>query len=196
MDGTSLTFKPERVTGARDAPAVLCNARGRGPAPTAWWCSVSSRRSHYAASPREEESLLPFASPLQGRLNMSYAKLLSALARANATNVNKMLASPGRCRSTVASAKSQEERSQVEGCAVVEAEPVELISHTKASPKARRTHVKVDFDNTQEAYKSKGNIELLRSLLVFRLCAVDVLVEKNKEVRSKAVACVLTVRLI
>uniref|UniRef100_H3CUI9 Proline dehydrogenase n=1 Tax=Tetraodon nigroviridis TaxID=99883 RepID=H3CUI9_TETNG len=39
----------------------------------------------------------------------------------------------------------------------------------------------VDFDNTQEAYKSKGNMELLRSLLVFRLCAIDTLVEKNKE---------------
>uniref|UniRef100_A0A674MPI3 Proline dehydrogenase n=1 Tax=Takifugu rubripes TaxID=31033 RepID=A0A674MPI3_TAKRU len=112
---------------------------------------------------------------------MSYAKLVSALARANSTNVNKMLVSPGRYRSTVASAKSQEERSQLEGCAVVEAEPVELISHTEAPPKARRSHVKVDFDNTQEAYKSKGNIELLRSLLVFRLCAIDVLVEKNKE---------------
>ncbi|TNM91957.1 hypothetical protein fugu_018969 [Takifugu bimaculatus] len=112
---------------------------------------------------------------------MSYAKLVSALARANSTNVNKMLVSPGRYRSTVASAKSREERSQLEGCAVVEAEPVELISHTEAPPKARRSHVKVDFDNTQEAYKSKGNIELLRSLLVFRLCAIDVLVEKNKE---------------
>lgn len=119
---------------------------------------------------------------------MSYAKLVSALARANSTNVNKILVSPGRYRSTVASAKSQEERSQLEGCAVVEAEPVELISHTKASPKARKSPVKVDFDNTQEAYKSKGNIELLRSLLVFRLCAVDVLVEKNKEVRSKVFA--------
>lgn len=124
---------------------------------------------------------------------MSYAKLVSALARANSTNVNKMLVSPGRYRSTVASAKSQEERSQVEGCAVVEAEPVELISHTKAAPNGHRSHVKVDFDNTQEAYRSKGNIELLRSLLVFRLCAVDVLVEKNKEVRSKVVACVITV---
>lgn len=116
---------------------------------------------------------------------MSYTKIASALARANPTSVNKMLVTPGRYRSTVASAKSQEERSQLDGCAVVEAEPVELISHTKASPKAHTDPVKVDFDNTQEAYKSKGNMELLRSLLVFRLCAIDTLVEKNKEVSSK-----------
>lgn len=116
---------------------------------------------------------------------MSYAKLAAALARANSASVNKMLISPGRCRSTVASTKRQEERSQLEGCAVVEAEPVELISHTKASPKAHSSPISVDFDNTQEAYRSKGNIELLRSLLVFRLCAIDVLVEKNKEVSSK-----------
>lgn len=82
----------------------------------------------------------------------------------------------------MATAKSQEERSRLDGCAVVEAEPVELISHTKPLPKAHKNQVNVDFDNTQEAYKSKTNIELLRSLLVFRLCAIDTLVEKNKEV--------------
>lgn len=122
-----------------------------------------------------------FASAPSGRVNMSYAKLVSALARAN----TKMLTSPGRHRSTVASAKGQEERGQVEGgCAVVDARPVEVMRHSEP-PKARRSHVNVDFDNTQEAYKSKGNIELLRSLLVFRLCAIDVLVERNKEVRSE-----------
>lgn len=118
---------------------------------------------------------------------MSYAKLVSALAKANSTGVNRILISPGRYRSMVASTKRQEEKSQVDGCAVVEAEPVELISHNKPS-KARRNQINVDFDNTQEAYRSKGNMELLRSLLVFRLCAVDVLVEKNKEVSLKVVA--------
>lgn len=123
---------------------------------------------------------------------MSYAKLVSALAKANSTGVNKILTAPGRYRSTVASTKSQEEKSQLDGCAVVEAQPVELISHNKPS-KARMSKINVDFDNTQEAYRSKGNIELLRSLLVFRLCAVDVLVEKNKEVSSKVVARVKAV---
>lgn len=113
---------------------------------------------------------------------MPYTKLVSTLARANSTNVNRILVSPGRYRSTATSTKSQEERSQLDGCAVVEAEPVELISHTKGLPKGHTNQVSVDFDNTQEAYKSKTTIELLRSLLVFRLCAVDILVEKNKEV--------------
>lgn len=116
---------------------------------------------------------------------MSCSKLVSALGRANSTKVSKIIVAPGRYRSTVASAKSKEERSQLDGCAMVEAEPVELISHTKSSPKAHKNQVNIDFDNTQEAYKSKRNIELLRSLLVFRLCAIDILVDKNKEVSSK-----------
>uniref|UniRef100_A0A667ZWM9 Proline dehydrogenase n=1 Tax=Myripristis murdjan TaxID=586833 RepID=A0A667ZWM9_9TELE len=41
--------------------------------------------------------------------------------------------------------------------------------------------ITIDFDNTEEAYKSKDNIELLRSLLVFKLCTFDFLVDKNKE---------------
>uniref|UniRef100_A0A673WFM4 Proline dehydrogenase n=1 Tax=Salmo trutta TaxID=8032 RepID=A0A673WFM4_SALTR len=40
--------------------------------------------------------------------------------------------------------------------------------------------IEIDFDNTHEAYKSKDNIELLRSLLVFKLCTFDFLVDKNK----------------
>ncbi|XP_070706835.1 proline dehydrogenase 1, mitochondrial [Pempheris klunzingeri] len=111
---------------------------------------------------------------------MSYTKFVAALVRAKSANVAKMGISPGRCRSTVASTKSQEEKDQMDGCTVVEAEPVELISQTKSvSSQLNRIHI--DFDNTEEAYKSKGNVELLRSLLVFKLCTIDVLVEKNKE---------------
>uniref|UniRef100_A0A667YTD9 Proline dehydrogenase n=1 Tax=Myripristis murdjan TaxID=586833 RepID=A0A667YTD9_9TELE len=40
----------------------------------------------------------------------------------------------------------------------------------------------VDFDQTQEAYKSKDSLELLRSLVVFKLCSYDFLVDKNKEI--------------
>uniref|UniRef100_A0A3Q3LS44 Proline dehydrogenase n=1 Tax=Mastacembelus armatus TaxID=205130 RepID=A0A3Q3LS44_9TELE len=84
------------------------------------------------------------------------------------------------CRSTVASTKSQEEKEQpIDGCTVVEAVQVELISQTKTKSQLNKIHI--DFDNTKEAYRSKGNIELLRSLLVFKLCTIDVLVEKNKE---------------
>uniref|UniRef100_A0A672ZLV2 Proline dehydrogenase n=1 Tax=Sphaeramia orbicularis TaxID=375764 RepID=A0A672ZLV2_9TELE len=90
---------------------------------------------------------------------MSYMRLAAFVRR----NVNKI--SPGKYRSTVASTKLKEEKEQLDGCAVVEAEP----------------HIHVDFDNTQEAYKSKDNIELLRSLLVFKLCTFDFLLESHEQ---------------
>ncbi|XP_061586513.1 proline dehydrogenase 1, mitochondrial isoform X2 [Cololabis saira] len=40
----------------------------------------------------------------------------------------------------------------------------------------------VDFEETQEAFKSKDSLELLRSLVVFKLCSYDFLVDKNKEI--------------
>uniref|UniRef100_A0A8C4NUN1 Proline dehydrogenase n=1 Tax=Dicentrarchus labrax TaxID=13489 RepID=A0A8C4NUN1_DICLA len=46
---------------------------------------------------------------------------------------------------------------------------------TKSAADTKLNKIHVDFDNTQEAYRSKGNIELLRSLLVFKLCTIDVL---------------------
>uniref|UniRef100_A0A671XU80 Proline dehydrogenase n=1 Tax=Sparus aurata TaxID=8175 RepID=A0A671XU80_SPAAU len=45
--------------------------------------------------------------------------------------------------------------------------------------------ISVDFDQTQEAYKSKDSLELLRSLVVFKLCSYDFLVDKNKEVNGR-----------
>uniref|UniRef100_A0A674EP50 Proline dehydrogenase n=1 Tax=Salmo trutta TaxID=8032 RepID=A0A674EP50_SALTR len=58
---------------------------------------------------------------------------------------------------------------------------VDLISQTKNNTDAQTRKIAIDFDNTHEAYKSKDNIELLRSLLVFKLCTFDFLVDKNKE---------------
>ncbi|XP_075944814.1 proline dehydrogenase 1, mitochondrial [Anarhichas minor] len=111
---------------------------------------------------------------------MSYTKFAAALLRANPGNVSKIRAS--RCRSTAASTKSQEVKDQpIDGCAVVEAVPVELISQTK---KILLNKIHVDFNNTREAYRSKGNVELLRSMLVFKLCTIDILVEKNKELMA------------
>uniref|UniRef100_A0A8C7ZME6 Proline dehydrogenase n=1 Tax=Oryzias sinensis TaxID=183150 RepID=A0A8C7ZME6_9TELE len=42
--------------------------------------------------------------------------------------------------------------------------------------------ISVDFTETREAYKSKESLELLRSLVVLKLCSYDFLVEKNKEI--------------
>lgn len=43
----------------------------------------------------------------------------------------------------------------------------------------------VDFEQTREAYKSRDSLELLRSLVVFKLCSYDFLVDKNKEVMTR-----------
>lgn len=43
-------------------------------------------------------------------------------------------------------------------------------------------NISIDFEQTKEAYKSKDTLELLRSLVVFKLCTYDILVDKNKEV--------------
>ncbi|XP_044029438.1 proline dehydrogenase 1, mitochondrial [Siniperca chuatsi] len=116
-------------------------------------------------------------------LTHSTQRLSNSTPRRNrANNVKKIRISPGRRRSIVASTKSQGEKDQrVDGCTVVEAVPAELINLTKNVTKTQLNKIHIDFDNTQEAYKSKGNIELLRSLLVFKLCTIDVLVEKNRE---------------
>ncbi|XP_029301379.1 proline dehydrogenase 1, mitochondrial [Cottoperca gobio] len=113
---------------------------------------------------------------------MSYTKFVAALVRANSGKVRNIRISTGRCRSTVASTKRREEKDQqVDGCSVVAAVPVELISESKNVKNKKLNNIHIDFDNTEEAYKSKDNIELLRSLLVFKLCTIDVLVDKNKE---------------
>ena len=42
--------------------------------------------------------------------------------------------------------------------------------------------IDLSFNNTEEAFKSKTNFELLRSLIVFKLCSIPFFVNKNKEV--------------
>lgn len=110
---------------------------------------------------------------------MSYTKYLASLFRGN---VKKIRIAPGKYRSTAASTKLREEKEQqIDGCPVVEADPVELISQTKTLDSLNTGKIWIDFNNTEEAYKSKNNVELLRSLLVFKLCTFDFLVERNKE---------------
>ncbi|XP_017307719.1 proline dehydrogenase 1, mitochondrial [Ictalurus punctatus] len=55
--------------------------------------------------------------------------------------------------------------------------------HFRGEEHARSgSEIRVDFEQTKEAYKSKGSAELLRGLLVFKLCSYDFLVDKNKEI--------------
>lgn len=42
----------------------------------------------------------------------------------------------------------------------------------------------VDFDNPQEAYRSRRSWELVRSLLVLRLCASPALLARHEQVRG------------
>jgi len=117
---------------------------------------------------------------------MSYTKLAPALFRATSDNIRRIGIQPARFRATVASTKSQEvveKEHAVDECTLVKAVQVELISPSKHVVKGVEAakQVEIDFENTEEAYKSKNNMELLRSLLVFKLCTVDVLVDKNKE---------------
>lgn len=50
---------------------------------------------------------------------------------------------------------------------------------------AAANDISVNFDLTQEAYRSKDSLELLRSLVVFKLCSYDFMVDNNQEVKSK-----------
>lgn len=105
---------------------------------------------------------------------MPYSKVIPALARVKPDKLFGV-----RLRSTVASNKLKTEDAPLDSsCAIVETR--DLISGAKA--RTERAHISIDFDNTQEAYKSKDTLELLRSLLVFKLCSFDFLVDKNKEV--------------
>uniref|UniRef100_A0A8C7UCD1 Proline dehydrogenase n=1 Tax=Oncorhynchus mykiss TaxID=8022 RepID=A0A8C7UCD1_ONCMY len=57
----------------------------------------------------------------------------------------------------------------------------ESYSSRKSRNASSSPKISIDFELTQEAYKSKDNLELLRSLVVFKLCSYDLLVDKNKE---------------
>ncbi|KAK7143141.1 hypothetical protein R3I93_014343 [Phoxinus phoxinus] len=108
---------------------------------------------------------------------MSYSKVIPALAR---VKPGQLFGS--RLRSTAASTQHKELKTEDRldpSCTIVEKPcDVDLISGKAHTDNQK---ISVDFDNTQEAYKSKDTLELLRSLLVFKLCTFDFLVDKNKE---------------
>lgn len=55
---------------------------------------------------------------------------------------------------------------------------------------------KLNFDDPKQAYRSKTTWEIARALLVLKLCSVNVLVERNMQVRKifKVVAAILSYR--
>ncbi|XP_047448752.1 proline dehydrogenase 1, mitochondrial [Mugil cephalus] len=109
-----------------------------------------------------------------------YLKPLSALIRARADL--KRLPLNRRPRSTLTSATSASERDEPVGSGASRPGRGGR-GRTDTPAAAAATHgISVDFDHPREAYKSKDSLELLRSLVVFKLCSYDFLVEKNKEI--------------
>ncbi|XP_036385280.1 proline dehydrogenase 1, mitochondrial [Megalops cyprinoides] len=117
---------------------------------------------------------------------MPYAKIVPVLTRAGSANFRRCAVfSIRRPRSTVASTQrdpAAEEQPIESTCTVVKtADQGDLISQSSKGTATQSAKISIDFENTQEAYKSKDTLELLRSLLVFKLCTYDFLVDKNKE---------------
>ncbi|TRY94977.1 hypothetical protein DNTS_004653 [Danionella cerebrum] len=108
---------------------------------------------------------------------MSYSKVIPALSK------TKSVRSLGaRLRSTVASTQHKPLKTEDEPLVVETRGDVDSIAGKMFEGVEK---IRVDFDNTREAYKSKDTLELLRSLLVFKLCTFDFLVDRNKEASYK-----------
>ncbi|KAK6313493.1 hypothetical protein J4Q44_G00168400 [Coregonus suidteri] len=108
---------------------------------------------------------------------MSIVKTVPALARAGVDiNFRRLNAlSNRRAQSTVASTQADQDVNNREDAGA------QSYSSRKSRNASSSPKISIDFEQTQEAYKSKDNLELLRSLVVFKLCSYDLLVDKNKE---------------
>lgn len=125
---------------------------------------------------------------------MFYVKTVPALTRAGADIPFRRLLASRRLRSVVTSSTSATQTEQ-QGARHDSSEcPGQPgrggRSGTTTTTTAAANEISVDFDQTREAFKSKDSLELLRSLVVFKLCSYDFLVDKNKEVMR----CYLTVK--
>ena len=116
---------------------------------------------------------------------MSYFKTVPVYSRAGVEILCRRLnvLSNRRLRSTVASART--DRGNVNA--------TEDVAQSQFSQPKSSSKIVVDFEQTQEAYKSKDSLELLRSLVVFKLCTYDILVDKNKEVTLPVCLCNLSI---
>lgn len=121
---------------------------------------------------------------------MFHVKTVPALTRAGGDTALKRFLYSRRLRSTVTSTSAtqpQEDDSSRGGARHDSARserPKKPGRGGRDGPIAAN-EISVDFDQTREAYKSKDSLELLRSLVVFKLCSYDFLVDKNKEVMRR-----------
>uniref|UniRef100_A0A3Q1FZS9 Proline dehydrogenase n=1 Tax=Acanthochromis polyacanthus TaxID=80966 RepID=A0A3Q1FZS9_9TELE len=115
---------------------------------------------------------------------MFHVKTVSALTRARADIHFKRLTSTRRLGSTVTSASTEQEDDVKTGGGggSPRSECPRQSGGSRRGERDAANEISVDFDQTQEAYKSKDSLELLRSLVVFKLCSYDFLVDKNKEI--------------
>ncbi|XP_008283616.1 proline dehydrogenase 1, mitochondrial [Stegastes partitus] len=118
---------------------------------------------------------------------MFNVKTVSALTRARADIHFKRFTSTRRLRSTATSASTEQEDDVRGGggggsTSSPRSECPGESGSRRGGERDAANEISVDFDQTQEAYKSKDSLELLRSLVVFKLCSYDFLVDKNKEI--------------
>eukprot|EP00794_Sanderia_malayensis_P014298 gene14298-15786_t len=78
----------------------------------------------------------------------------------------------------------------VGGVGLVKSSPVEKFFRDAKVGKANETHgdtasdAVLDFDNPKQAFKSKTTWEILRALVVFKLCSFDLLVDNNRKLMN------------
>lgn len=90
---------------------------------------------------------------------------------------------PVRMRSTAAAAKTKEQAAEdgAQGKSCPLGSQVDHIERSKNLLHKPCPAITMNFENTQEAYKSKPSWELLRSLMVLWLCSIDSLVDRNQQ---------------
>ncbi|XP_037536155.1 proline dehydrogenase 1, mitochondrial [Nematolebias whitei] len=115
---------------------------------------------------------------------MLWVRTASALPRAAA---EKRLLSDLGLRSTVTSGSEQRAESGRSRGGALRASarfqaPRKPGRTERVPPASAVNDISVDLDRTREAFKSKDSLELLRSLVVFKLCSYDFLVDNNAEI--------------